>query len=306
MKLTRRKKRKQSIPEGETSQETAAAQESIYRRFLPTELLHMAGSQDAPTEPKGMAAVILNGYITGFRELIHDTPMREVYHLINQTMSFCVPQIEKNKGVIHRFQDAGVSALFMEQMEDGLDAAIGICEEIIQLSEWEHYRNFAIGLCYGFVMVGIVGHGERLSVLTLSSYTGLGEFLCENAPRYYARILAAESYVSKVCDFRKRYNCRLLGTIYIRDRQCMEKVYDIYDGDEAAVRNKKRKTKMLFEKGVRLFLDGRFGESRTCFIEVLKADRDDRAAREYIFLCDKYSSMAPQEIEAERICLACY
>lgn len=306
MKLTRRKKRKQSIPEEETSQETAAAQESVYRRFFPTELLHMAGSQDGPTEPKGMAAVILNGYITGFRELIHDTPMREVYHLINQTMSFCVPQIEKNNGVIHRFQDAGVSALFMEQMEDGLDAAIGICEEIIRLSEWEHYRNFAIGLCYGFVMVGIVGYGERLSVLTLSSYTGLGEFLCENAPRYYARILAAESYVSKVCDFRKRYNCRLLGTFYIRDRQCMEKVYDIYDGDEAAVRNKKRKTKMLFEKGVRLFLDRRFGESRTCFIEVLKADRDDRAAREYIFLCDKYSSMAPQEIEAERICLACY
>ena len=306
MKLTGRKKRRQDMPQDTAYKETAVTQESIYRRFLPTELLGMTGTHDTSTQPKGMAAVILNGNITGFQELIHDTPMKEVYRLINQVMSFCVPMIERKNGIIHCFQDAGVSALFREQMEDGLDAASGICEEIIQLADCKHYQNFAIGLCYGFVMVGIVGYGERLSVLTLSSYTGLGEFLCKSAPRYYARILAVESYVSKIRDFGKRYNCRLLGTFYIRDRQCMEKVYDIYDGDQVAVRNKKRKTKMLFEQGVRLFLDRRFGEARTCFIEVLKADRDDRAAREYIFLCDKYGSMSKEEKLSVDIFLAAY
>ena len=191
-------------------------------------------------------------------------------------------------------------------MEDGLDAAIGICQEIMDPGEREHNQNFAISLCYGFVMAGVVGHGKRLSVLTLSSCTGLGELLCELAPRYYARILAAGSYVSQIRDFHKRYNCRLLGNFYIRDRQCVEKVYDIYDGDEAAVRNKKRKTKLLFEKGVSLFLDRRFGEARSFFIEVLKADRADRAAREYIFLCDRYGARASREITPAEICLAVY
>lgn len=290
-------------PEGETAAHGDAA-----AQFLPTELLHMMGicspSADLPgilKEQKEMEAVIFNGNITGFRERIHEADGRDAYRFINRTLSFLIPAVCRNGGIIDSFQDAGIAALFTGDMADGLYAAVSACEEIIKSGDWENYRNFSVGLCYGPVTAGVVGYGQKLSVLTLSAYTGFGAFLQGIGPKYYARILAAESYVSRIDGFEKNYNHRLLGSVYIRVTGSGEKIYDVFDGDEAEVRNRKRKTKMIFEKGVRLFAAREFAESRTYFIETLKADRNDKAAREYVFLCDKYGGLPPEKAESADI-----
>lgn len=301
----RRKKRKEKKEEASGRgdvPEAAVTQENVFAKFLPTELLARMGVQevslkpsDLLTEPKELQAVILNANIAGFQELIHNTQIKEVYRLINKTLSFCIPVIYGNHGMIDHFCEAGVTALFSGQAEDGLNAAVLICEEVIKQRDWETYGKFAVGLCYGTVMAGVVGDSRRLSVLTLSTYTGLGDFLQKQCPKYYARILAAGSFLKKADGFEKKYNHRFLGLFYIRDTKSTEEIYDIFDGDEAGIRNRKRKTKILFEKGVGFFLGREFVKARGYFIEVLKADREDKAAREYIFRCDTLSSMAAEQ-----------
>lgn len=293
-------------------QELSGTGEDILEQFLPVELLGMMGipngsrqSAELLAEQKELQAVILHENIVGFEELIHNMEIKEVYRLINQTLSLSIPTIHGNNGMIDSFRDAGVVALFTGQIQDGLNAAISICEEIIKFQDWERYQNFAVGLSHGTVMAGVVGYGRKLSVLTLSTYMGLGEFLQKTAPKYYARILAAGSYVEKIRGFEKNYNHRLLGMFYIRDTDSLEKIFDIFDGDRTTIRNKKRKTKMLFEKGVSLFIAREFAQARSYFIEVLKADRNDRAAREYVFLCDKYSNMPPEQVAMADVCIEC-
>lgn len=315
-KEKRRKKqerKKAFLIESGVRQETAAALESTFHQFLPTELLEMMGIQDTIVQPadilteqKELSAVILNGNIAGFQEQVHDMESKEVYRLVNQSLALMIPVVFEKNGMIDRFRNAGIEALFTKRMEEGLDAAITICEEMIKLGDWKNYQNFAVGLCYGRVSVGVVGYGKKLSVLTLSTYTGLGEFLENIAPKYYARILATGSYIEKVEGFEKNYNHRFLGLFYIRDTGSTEKIFDVFDGDEAGIRNQKRKTRMLFEKGVRLFLERQFTESRGYFIEVLKADRNDKAAREYVFLCDRYAAMPPDQAEVTDIYIESY
>jgi class 3 adenylate cyclase len=230
---------------------------------------------------------------------------KETYSFINRTLSVCIPAIYEGGGVVNQFRDAGVTALFTSRLEQGLNAAVSICEEIAKLPDTEkRYEHFSIGLCYGTVMVGMVGHNERMSLLTLSTYTGFGVFLQKKAPKYYARILAAGSYIEKIENFEKKFNHRFLGYIYIRNTNSIEKIYDIFDGDTAAVRNQKRKTRMIFEKGVALFLERKFQEARIYFIEVLKTDRYDRAAREYVLLCERYGAKTEQE--SDDICIERY
>jgi hypothetical protein len=43
----------------------------------------------------------------------------------------------------------------------------------------------------------------------------------------------------------------------------------------------------MFEKGVELFAERKYDQARLHFVEVLKADRQDLAAKEYVYLCDK-------------------
>ncbi len=299
-----RQRRKQKPEEGQAglSANTAAPYPQIYEQFLPVELLAMMGMDDAASEAAGNApgqkeltAVILNGNIVGFQELIDDMQMPEVYRFINQTLAFSIPAVYENNGFVESFRDAGVSALFTGDMEDGLQAAIMICEEVVKGADGNRYRNYAIGLCRGSVMAGVVGNGRKRCVLTLSAHMELSAFLQRTAPKYYTRILATAGYTEGVNGFDKKYNHRLLGYFYIRDMGCAEKVFDIFDGDETAVRNRKRKTKMLFEKGVGLFVRREFAQARGYFIEVLKADREDRAAREYVFLCDRYRGLPARE-----------
>ena len=61
----------------------------------------------------------------------------------------------------------------------------------------------------------------------------------------------------------------------------------MFDGDPVEVRNQKRRTKTAFEKGVKVFAEGDFPQARVCFIEVLKTDQQDLAARRYVHLCEK-------------------
>ena len=282
----------------EAEKEIAAANEQMQEKFLPLELFEILGMERLQGQPENLLgervklrAGILNINIAGFQERIIRMEEKEVYYLINSILSCCIPEIYQAGGCVDHFMNAGVTALFTENAEMGLNAAVSICEKIGRLQTQENeYEHFSIGICYGDVMIGMVGHDERMSVLTLSAYTGFGEFLQQIAPKYYARILASGSYVEQVENCRTRFNSRFLGYMYISSSGVAEKVYDIFDGDTAAIRNQKRKTRMVFEKGVGLFLERSFAEARLYFIEVLKTDRYDRAAMEYVLLCDKYSS----------------
>ena len=68
-----------------------------------------------------------------------------------------------------------------------------------------------------------------------------------------------------------------------------------YDGDSEEEFYYKDLTKELFEKGVGLFVARKFYEARLVFVEVLKQHRKDKAAKEYLYRCDRYYKMADEE-----------
>ena len=314
----RGEKKEKNLPldQSDAVEEIAVAkgkEQNLKQYFFSSELLELFDIakvdellSDDCKKTKKLQAVIVNANIAGFEEMIRERKVDEVYEIINETLSCCIPAIYEHGGIIDHFQDAGVLALFVEQKEEALKAAISICENMMQEATKEDYRNFSIALSYGTVMAGIVGDKERLSILTLSSYAGLGAFLQRQAPLYYATILATQHYIRSIKGFEQNYNYRLLGYFYVKAVNQLEAIYDVFDGDTANIRNKKRKTKMLFEKGVTLFIEREFLQARSYFIEVLKADRNDLAAREYVFLCDKYAALSPEEQQNVKIYIEYY
>lgn len=126
----------------------------------------------------------------------------------------------------------------------------------------------------------------------------------EKANEYGARILISGSMKKQIPGFEKHYNSRYLGYIWLKAAGAAENLYDVYDGDELESRNAKRKTKILFEKGVELFQKRRFYDARLYFIEVLKANRMDGAAKQYLYLCNQYQ--AEDDFPETRVYLEVY
>lgn len=250
-------------------------------------------SREMFNRQKSMAAAILyaNINMTDFSDIVLSLDVQDIFRYINTILAKLLPVIEKNNGEADSFSDAGVTALFSQNYRDALVSAISMCQEIntIQDSEFD-FSSFSVGVCFGSVMIGVVGDGKNYSTLTISEYTGLAKYLQSIAGKYYSRILVTASYADLVEDFSKRFSSRTVGYIYLTKLKKYEKFYDVYNGDNLEVRNKKRKTKLMFERGVELFAEQKYDQARLHFIEVLKADRQDLAAKEYVLLCDKCTS----------------
>lgn len=301
--------RKKVKEEGKKEKSQAQDDIDIVKRMIPRELFEVLQIKDTSElffENQKYVEMV-NMYINNnrFSEIIHSADAEEIFTFINRFLNRAIPEIYEEGGVVEAFQEAGMSVLFLEEYEKALIVAVSICEMLNEL-EQKHpqYRNFSIGLAYENAAVGIVGHPQRLSLLTLSSEgAGFSKWLQGMAEKYYARILVTDSYAELIEDFHKKFNARFLGYVYIRDTNSMKKIYDVFDGDEKEVRNRKRQTKMVFEKGVRLFAEQNYQEARLYFIEVLKTDRFDMAAKEYVYWCETY--LKPTE-QTEKVYIECY
>lgn len=293
------------ILEEELKKQTEQAR-GIYERLLPGRLLDILGVKDVSEVSTGLQrsfeASVLHINILDYMEAVHTMDSQTLFTRINQIFAKLIPVITEKGGTIAQFHRAAMSGIYIGSSENALSAAVSLCEAADGMKFDEKYQGFSIGLAHGSVMFGIVGHDSRLSAAAMSECMNLAEALQEKAGKYGARILITSEFAGRIQEFEKKFNSRLLGYFYDSSRKKVVQVYDVYDGNTPERKQSKRKGRMLFEKGVKLYVQGSCKEARLYFAEVLKADRNDLAAREYLYLCDKYSG---QEGLSQEIYLEC-
>lgn len=273
--------------------------ESCYK-FIPSkmfELLNNSSVREARLgEQTSKVVTVMDVKVADFEKKVADMSAENMFHFINQNLAQIVPPISENRGVIDRFDKGGVLAFYTEECERALVSAISICKNIekknrVKKAEKEEPIQIAIGMSYGSIMLGIVGHEERLEATTVSEYTNLTALLQKIAIQYSAHIVITDAAVNEIEDFDTKFNRRFLGLVRICATNQIEKIYDVYDGDKQEQRAFKQQTKTLFEQGVGFYCEKKFYDARLAFIEVLKQSRKDKAAKEYVILCDKYYRM---------------
>ena len=85
-----------------------------------------------------------------------------------------------------------------------------------------------------------------------------------------------------------RYKHRFVDKVQVKGKKDPVSVYEVYDGDPAAVIELKEMTKDDFEQGLGLFYDRKFAEASVKFNQVLGKHSEDRAARIYLKRCANY------------------
>lgn len=284
------KKLQECLQISEQKQEQGKRWYQLQDAMLPSQLLALFQNGELEKirlgEEKNIQAAVLSFNVAGFSEWIRSQTAEEIFIFVNHILKHVVPSVLYQEGEIEHFANAGLRAFFLKNPERALLSAISVCEVMNQ--NGYDKLHYTIGLSYGMVMVGMVGDEKRFGVLTLSETTGLAEFLQEIGGEYGARILISGSMKNQIPNFEKKYNSRYLGNIHLKAADTMEALYDVFDGDELSNRNGKRKTKLLFEKGVELFQKKKFYDARLHFIEVLKANRMDGAAKKYLYVCNQY------------------
>ncbi|MGN1349545.1 MAG: HAMP domain-containing protein [Anaerovoracaceae bacterium] len=271
-----------------------------YFRFVPSKMFQLLRKSSVTDVRLGdqmhSDITILSVNAQGFSDMISSMNSAEMFRFINDVYSELVPIINEKGGVVDRFEEAGLVAFFTGSSEDAVNSAVSVCQEMDVVNSRRTAKGLPVvtltgGISYGPVMVGIVGHRERLAATTVSEHTNLSSFLQQMAPKYAARVLTTAATAERIPEFHERYNARFIGFLHVTATDRAEKLYDVFDGDTEEIRRLKRQTKDLFERGVELYCQKDYYEARLVFIQVLKQFRMDAAAREYLYRCDQYYQM---------------
>lgn len=267
-----------------------------YYKFIPAKILDLLGKESIQEVELGDEMTgeftILSLHALDYPKQSASFSAEQAYKDINRVLSMLVEPINSRHGVVEHFEDTGLSAFFVVSSGEALDAAIDI-QRLLEERMPGNGRTIAIS--YGRVMIGVIGHEQRMETTTISAHSDLAKELRLKGDKYGAHILITHLVYEQIADFEEHYHARYLGNIYLAANNTYERVYDVYDGDAEEEFYYKDLTKPLFEKGVDLFVAKKFYEARLVFVEVLKQYRKDKAAKEYLYRCDKYYRLADTE-----------
>ncbi len=267
-----------------------------YSRFVPNQLRKLLNKEEITDVNLGdqskLNMSIMFSNIRHFYSLSETMTTEENFNFINSFLSRIGPVIPLNSGFINKYLGAGIMALFQNGAEDALNAAIQMRAVLDAYNDHRLQRgyrkiDFGIGIHKCQVMMGIVGEEKRLEGTVISEGVNLAETLEKISITFGASILVTSSIMDEVRN-KDIYQYRLLGRLILGDKNQPVTIYDVYQGDEASLRKIKEETKDIFESAIELYQKKNFKGAKKNFIEVIKQNNEDEAAKIYFFLSDKY------------------
>ncbi|MGE5405972.1 MAG: hypothetical protein ACM3PP_13675 [Candidatus Saccharibacteria bacterium] len=266
-------------------------------QFVPQQMIELIGHKTVEEVQLGDhvsgEAGIIFVRISSFFKQTAKLPPDKLMGIINAFARRTGNIVRKNGGLIDIYAGSGVRALFPSNPEEALLAAVELQRDITSFPE-ELRRagmkpiEITVGVHWGPVRLAILGEEDYLTSAVISENATLALELARISEILGVSVLATEEVFRAVNNIDS-FHHRSLGIVRIPGRSELLHIFDVFEGDEETVRQAKMETRDMFESGVYLYQKGSFIDARASFIDVIKRNRQDRAAKIYFDLCDRYS-----------------
>lgn len=274
-----------------------------YFRFVPQQFLNYLGKGSIVDVNLGDQVkeemVVLSSQIRAFYRMTEGMSPEDSFNFINAYLKRVGPLIRNNGGIIDKYSASGITALFPNQAEEAVMAALQVLGEIDEYNMQRQQSGYklldiGIGIHMGPLMLGIIGEEQRLEGTVISDNVNVARSLERLSKAFAARILISEDILNAI-EYADHYQYRNLGPVRVEGKDEPIRLYDLFHGDQESIRKVKLETRELFEEGINLYQQGLFYEARSNFVEVIKQNRQDEIARIYFYLCEEYSKNGAPE-----------
>ena len=222
--------------------------------------------------------------IRQFTELFESLSPAESFKFINSYLTRIVPVIERYGGFVDKYIGDAILALFPQSngADMAVQAAIGIQKQMLEYNGHRAkvgYRpiDVGIGIHTGVLMLGVVGVHNRMQNTVISDAVNLASRV-EGLTKAFGVSMAISGQTFQKLDHPEAYMFRYLGNVKVKGKGEPTRVYEILDGINETIMEKKMKTNMFFEQGLFNFVTKRYGDALEQFDKVLEILPDDKAA----------------------------
>lgn len=265
-----------------------------YSRFVPHEFIRLLQRESILEVNLGDHQVqqemsVLFADIRNFTALSEQMTPAENFEFINAYLSCMEPAIVKNGGFIDKYIGDGIMALFPKDADHAVQGAIAMLNNLHSFNQ-ERYaagippiRN-GIGINSGMMMLGTIGGSTHMDSTVISDTVNLAARIEELTKQYAVSLLISQYTLMRLKD-PDIYCYRLIDQTYVKGKTDPVSVFEVFDADPPAMREKKRQHKTRFEQALTQFNLGQYGPALEGFETCIQAVPEDTVAQRHRDRC---------------------
>ncbi len=274
-----------------------------YGRFVPREILRFLNKESIIEVKLGdgvqMEMTVFVSDMRAFATISEKMTPQENFAFINAYFEKVSPLIRQHRGIVDRYSGDNIIALFPQQPDDALAAAIATqrtltAENARGMAQGAWPINIGIGIHTGSLMLGIVGESERAQSDIFSDAVNLAYRLEGLNKLYGAAIIISAQTLSRLHN-ASSYHTRFLGKVQVKGKKQAVPIFEIYDGDPEPIIALKRATQADFEQGMQKYFAKDFAAAVQCFERVLAENASDTTARLFLTRATQFMTQGVPE-----------
>lgn len=260
---------------------------AAFARFVPQQFLHYLNKDNVTEVALGDSVAkkmtVLFCDIRSFTDLSEKMQPDENFKFLNSFYKRIGPIIRTHGGFIDKYIGDAIMALFPNQPEDAIDAAINMQKMVRRFNMLRKRRGYepiyiGIGIHAGNLMLGTIGEKERMESTVISDAVNLASRIERLTKNYGASILVSEHTIAQI-DNPEQYRYRRIDRVKVKGKQNFVTVIEIFDGDMQELSQKKTKTLPHFEQGIDYFLNGNFENAKLILDQLMNENPEDETVR---------------------------
>jgi len=276
---------------------------SAYGRFVPHDILRFLNKESIIEVKLGdgvqMEMAVFVSDMRSFATISEKMTPQENFAFINAYFEKVSPIIREHHGFIDRYSGDNIIAVFPQQTEDAIKAAIATQRTLTQENAKSMARgawpiHIGIGIHTGSLMLGIVGESERAQSDIFSDAVNLAYRLEGLNKLYGAAIIVSEQSLSRL-PAGHEYHHRPLGKVQVKGKKQSTPIFEIYDGDPDPIVALKRATQEDFEQGLQKYFAKDFAAAMQCFERVLAVNASDTTAKLFLARATQFMAQGVPE-----------
>ncbi|MDM8544318.1 response regulator [Desulfococcaceae bacterium HSG9] len=295
--------------ENALSYEKIEKKTAAFKRFVPNEFLRFMHKTEIEDIELGEASEaelsVLFSDIRSFTNMSEQMTPQENFKFLNNYLSFIGPVIGQNNGFIDKYIGDAIMALFGQNhysgAQDAVTAAVSIQKTVKTYNRYRQSSGYnpitiGVGVNTGKMILGTIGFKTRLDNTVIGDTVNLASRL-EGLTKKYAIPIAISSFTLNALSLPEKFLLREIDIVQVKGKQEAVTVYEVFDSNEAALRDAKQETMERYNEGIALFRQRQWGQSYKIFKELMEKLPTDRVVEIYEQRSRIYTEKPPETDE---------
>jgi len=265
--------------------------------FVPNEFLRLMGKRSIMDLKLGdhirREMTVFFSDIRQFTEMFESISLEDGFKFINSYFTRVVPIINQYGGFVDKYIGDAIMAIFPQS--NGADMAVRASVEIQKrFQEYNMHRarsgyrplSVGIGIHTGMTILGVVGTHNRMQNTVISDAVNIASRI-EGVTKTFGVSTAISGQTFRKLEHPEKYMFRYLGNVRVRGKSVPTTVYEILNGIDEEIKEKKIRTSRNFEQGLFSLALRKYTDALDNFAKVLSVIPEDRASAMYIGRCQE-------------------